>query len=550
MLLTIVLNSTSQSRFLATDQDKEQVLAVTKQTDSLLLALVDMETGVRGYVITGDREFLEPYTSGQATYPVSLSRLKALLDGRTDELDRVARVGNLIVHWQQDVLQPEIDDTGERLPVAADVASKAGKLTLDEIRTELSAINTAEAEHLAQLTAQADSLRRTATYGGWGFAMGAVLLGLWLANALARSLTRPIDALLAATERMAAGHVGEQVEVRWHDEIGQLAASFNRMSRELQAHQEENAAQHEELQAQQEELIAQNDTLMLQREQVTTAMSQLERERDRLVHLNRFHRGALDCRDLKALSTFMLAQLSAAGGAQVGALARLEPLGAMRIEAAMGLTEGALAAASAAGFPAEAAATGQPLLVSYPQSALLRPVYHTELPVEHELYLPIEYGSETLAVVILGRTGPEPFSPNDIRWLEVLAGQAAAALSNRIAYEKLTETFRNLQESAAHVEELSAQVEEERDRATSQRDNLRAILESTSEGICMFDSRGQVMLVNDRFWELAGLAPQPDATAAELSGQMLPTSAMPSRSPPFSLPPLRRRTSPAPSSWS
>ncbi|MCL4263825.1 MAG: HAMP domain-containing protein [Anaerolineae bacterium] len=57
----------------------------------------------------------------------------------------------------------------------------------------------------------------------------ALVLGLFLA----RTLTKPIRALTAATHAMAAGNLGQQVEVHSQDEIGELAESFNQMSCDL-----------------------------------------------------------------------------------------------------------------------------------------------------------------------------------------------------------------------------------------------------------------------------------------------------------------------------
>ncbi len=61
----------------------------------------------------------------------------------------------------------------------------------------------------------------------------AGLIALVLGLLLARTLTRPIRALTAATHAMAAGNLGQQVDVHSRDEIGELAASFNQMSRDL-----------------------------------------------------------------------------------------------------------------------------------------------------------------------------------------------------------------------------------------------------------------------------------------------------------------------------
>ncbi len=61
----------------------------------------------------------------------------------------------------------------------------------------------------------------------------AVGLALILAVVLARTLTRPIRELTAATKVVSGGALGHQVPVRSRDELGQLAASFNRMSADL-----------------------------------------------------------------------------------------------------------------------------------------------------------------------------------------------------------------------------------------------------------------------------------------------------------------------------
>ncbi len=64
-------------------------------------------------------------------------------------------------------------------------------------------------------------------------ALGAALLALIVGVLLARTLTRPLRALTEATEKMASGDLNQQVIVNSKDEIGELADSFNRMSREV-----------------------------------------------------------------------------------------------------------------------------------------------------------------------------------------------------------------------------------------------------------------------------------------------------------------------------
>lgn len=64
-------------------------------------------------------------------------------------------------------------------------------------------------------------------------AMVATLIALGFGFAVARTLTRPLQELTAATKAMAGGKLDQRVTVRSRDEIGALATSFNQMSADL-----------------------------------------------------------------------------------------------------------------------------------------------------------------------------------------------------------------------------------------------------------------------------------------------------------------------------
>ena len=58
---------------------------VLEQTQDVMAALVDQETGVRGYLLSGDDRFLEPYRAGREAY------VAALANSRTLTLDNPAQ---------------------------------------------------------------------------------------------------------------------------------------------------------------------------------------------------------------------------------------------------------------------------------------------------------------------------------------------------------------------------------------------------------------------------------------------------------------------------
>ena len=64
-------------------------------------------------------------------------------------------------------------------------------------------------------------------------ALGATIVALLLGVLLARGIAGPVRELTLATQAVAQGELGRQVEVHTNDEIGELATSFNQMSQDL-----------------------------------------------------------------------------------------------------------------------------------------------------------------------------------------------------------------------------------------------------------------------------------------------------------------------------
>jgi signal transduction histidine kinase len=71
----------------------------------------------------------------------------------------------------------------------------------------------------------------------WQFLLAgavAAFIALFLARILARGMTQPLRDMAGAARRMARGDYGTIVQVRSRDEVGQLAAAFNRMAGEME----------------------------------------------------------------------------------------------------------------------------------------------------------------------------------------------------------------------------------------------------------------------------------------------------------------------------
>ncbi|MCB0161475.1 MAG: HAMP domain-containing protein, partial [Caldilineaceae bacterium] len=130
--------------------------------------------------------------------------------------------GNVLLADDRDRIRPTVpaDQVTRGVPIRDANGQPVAYLLLDGPPPRPTA--TPEADFLARL--------RWAVF--WG-ALGATLVALLAGVLLARTIARPVGKLTAATQELAGGDLGYQVEVNSRDEIGQLARSFNAMSASL-----------------------------------------------------------------------------------------------------------------------------------------------------------------------------------------------------------------------------------------------------------------------------------------------------------------------------
>ena len=70
--------------------------SVTRELDSLLASTVDAETGIRGYLLVGKLEYLEPYHRGKENVWLHLARLKELSTGSSEQELQIRRLEKTI----------------------------------------------------------------------------------------------------------------------------------------------------------------------------------------------------------------------------------------------------------------------------------------------------------------------------------------------------------------------------------------------------------------------------------------------------------------------
>ena len=192
-------------------------------------AMLDQETGLRGYLITGDEKFLEPYHRGGNAYTAASQKIRDLTSDNPAQHSRLDELNELARKWRSGFAERAIALMAKfetREDARALEGSTAGKTAMDLIRAKVHEIEGAERD----LLAKRDDVQRQAfataymmtIVGGAASLIIATLMGVLLTRGIAVPITR----MTSAMTTLAKGDITTEVPgVSRGDEIGAMAAA-------------------------------------------------------------------------------------------------------------------------------------------------------------------------------------------------------------------------------------------------------------------------------------------------------------------------------------
>jgi anti-anti-sigma factor len=255
-------------------EHSQQVLAAA---DAAQRRTVDLETGLRGWQLTGDRGFLDPTTNALPLLPGQLAQLVRLVRDDPIQGARARQLQRQVTSYADDYIRPALRQPGGRLAPAERVATTSeGKRRLDAIRAGFEQLDATERQLARERSADARTSSSRADALGIG---GLVLLLVMLIAAviyLARAVIDPMADVAAAAARIARGDLAARVRARGAGEVAQLGASFNSMAEALEGNRAELAQSAEELRRANAQLDSRNTEL-------AGAYRELERSRDQAI---------------------------------------------------------------------------------------------------------------------------------------------------------------------------------------------------------------------------------------------------------------------------
>ena len=192
--------------------------------------VLDMETGMRGYVITGNLDYLAPYNDGLEKWRINYTKLDNLIRDNPVQVQNLANIKTTIEKWINESGQYAVDlkKTGNEEELNIYFNKGIGKAIFDLIRDQSEYFRSNEKELTSQrIAALTDSNQKLfiTMYVLWGLvalaAMGASLL-------LSRSIVGTLRVVIDAIHNIAiGGNRKERIEVKSRDEIYELGKATN-----------------------------------------------------------------------------------------------------------------------------------------------------------------------------------------------------------------------------------------------------------------------------------------------------------------------------------
>lgn len=180
-IFVVSLNAWLAYQSVQTLTDSEYWVSHTWQvihaTDLVLSSLKDAETGMRGYVLTGDTAYLAPYGLAKADLPTELNKLQELSVDNSQQQTRITEM-RAVIDQRMQTLQEGIDERarGNANTVRALVLTGTGKAEMDRLRAIGEAMRSTEQDLLKQRLRRATAAHRRAD----ATMIGASILDIFL----------------------------------------------------------------------------------------------------------------------------------------------------------------------------------------------------------------------------------------------------------------------------------------------------------------------------------------------------------------------------------
>ncbi|MFK7825947.1 MAG: methyl-accepting chemotaxis protein [Oligoflexales bacterium] len=203
---------------------------VIEKADHILGAAVDMETGMRGFMLAGKDEFLEPYSGGQSRFTNLISELKKTVSDNPPQVARLAGIENTISEWREKIAEPAIAfrrevGSSKTMDNVADLVGEArGKKYFDKFRGQIAEFQDIELKLMVTRQSEEENTYTSTISLLLIFSFVALFVALLVSFLLTNSIITPFKAIFGSLEKFS------------NKELKDIQGLFSNIIRSLKEH--------------------------------------------------------------------------------------------------------------------------------------------------------------------------------------------------------------------------------------------------------------------------------------------------------------------------
>ena len=222
------------------EQDVRLTIAIQNDVNEVHALLAEASSGVRGYLLTGEPQFLEPYERAEVLVPQVTARLRGAI--RDDEAAaRLARIETLAAQKREGLALLLAARARTGADVVGDSAIATGlaanKQVLDAVRGEIEGMQARERELLAARQDRLNTVRRNGLIATGLLTLAGLVGSLFAVFLFSSGIVRRVQRLEGDAVLLAQGEALDERNAEG-DEIGSLAGRMVEASRLLRAREQ------------------------------------------------------------------------------------------------------------------------------------------------------------------------------------------------------------------------------------------------------------------------------------------------------------------------
>ena len=227
------------NRTVAASDENNRTFEVMILAEDMLVALLNIETGERGYLATGEDAYLEVYRDSRGALRQNVERARELIGDQPRQHQRLEELERLYTRWLENHLEPGIERRSEIDGFSSELESifagmGGGREVMDAMRAELREFMDHEQVLLAERRENVETLQSQTSWVLFGGMLAGGLASAGFGFFVTRSVTRPTRRALEVAETIADGDLTVDCSTSDRDELGQLLNAMDRMSDRLQ----------------------------------------------------------------------------------------------------------------------------------------------------------------------------------------------------------------------------------------------------------------------------------------------------------------------------